>query len=202
MEIETLALVLAGYLVGSIPFSWLVARTRGIDLRKVGSGNTGASNVWRALGFRYFIVALVLDIFKGWLPVFVALNIVHLPAFGTVLVGLAAVLGHIFPIFMRFRGGKAVATTGGVILGFAPLLTLAAAIIWTIVYKISGYPSVASLLDGLLIALAGTALAFTGRLDPLFAAFIWLAVAAIIYLHRANIGRLLRGKEMGIGQKH
>ncbi len=202
MEIETLALVLAGYLVGSIPFSWLVARTRGIDLRKVGSGNTGASNVWRALGFRYFIVALVLDIFKGWLPVFVALNIVHLPAFGTVLVGLAAVLGHIFPIFMRFRGGKAVATTGGVILGFAPVLTLAAAIIWTIVYKISGYPSVASLLDGLLIALAGTALAFAGRLDPLFAAFIWLAVAAIIYLHRANIGRLLRGKEMGIGQKH
>lgn len=202
MELETLALVLAGYLVGSIPFSWLVARTKGIDLRNVGSGNTGASNVWRAAGFRYFVVALLLDILKGWLPVFVAHSLVHLPAWGTVLVGLAAVIGHIFPVFMRFRGGKAVATTGGVILGFAPLLTLAAAIIWAIVYKLSGYPSVASMLDGLLIALLGTALAFTGRLDPLFAAFIWVAVAAIVYLHRANIGRLLRGQEIGIGQKN
>jgi acyl phosphate:glycerol-3-phosphate acyltransferase len=103
---------------------------------------------------------------------------------------------------MRFRGGKAVATTGGVILGFAPWITVAAAIIWAVVYKISGYPSVASLLDGLLIAVVATILAFTGRLDPLFSAFIWLAVAAIVYLHRANIGRLLRGQEIGIGQKN
>jgi len=202
MELETLALMLAAYLVGSIPFSWLVAKARGIDLRKVGSGNTGASNVWRAAGFGMFTVALALDIFKGWLPVFVAHSLVGLPALGTVLVGLAAVIGHIFPLFMRFRGGKAVATTGGVILGFAPLLTVLAAIIWAVVYKVSGYPSVASLLDGLAIALLGTVLAFTGRLDPLFAAFIWLAVAAIVYLHRANIGRLLRGQEIGIGQKN
>lgn len=197
----TLGLMLAGYLIGSIPFSFLVARTRGIDLRKVGSGNTGASNVWRAAGFRAFVVALVLDIFKGWLPTFLAHSIAGLSAPAVIVVGLCAVLGHVYPIFMRFRGGKAVATTGGVILGFAPVLTLMAAVVWTIVYKLFKYPSVASMVDVVVIALAGTAMAYFGRLDPVYAAFIWVAVLYVFYLHRANIQRLLRGQEIGIESK-
>lgn len=201
MNLQTLGLMLTAYLIGSIPFSWLVAKTKGIDLRNVGSGNTGASNVWRAAGFRYFIVALVLDIFKGWLPTFLAYSVFVQSPLATVAVGLCAVLGHVYPLFMRFKGGKAVATTGGVIAGFAPILTLAAAIIWAIVYKVSGYPSVASLVDGAVIALVATAMAFFGLLDPLYAAFIWIAVAAIFYLHRANIQRLMQGQEIGIGSK-
>ncbi|HEY0735033.1 MAG TPA: glycerol-3-phosphate 1-O-acyltransferase PlsY [Herpetosiphonaceae bacterium] len=202
MILQMLGLLLIGYLIGSIPFSFLVAKAKGVDLRTVGSGNTGASNVWRTLGFRYFVVALILDIFKGWLPAFLAHTIVQAPAIVTIGVGMCAVLGHVYPIFLRFKGGKAVATTGGVILGFAPVLTALAAIVWTIVYKLSGYPSVASMVDVVVIALTGTVMAYMGWLDPVYAAFIWVAVVYVFYLHRANIQRLMRGQEHGIGQKN
>ncbi len=202
MTLHILSLLLIGYFIGSIPFSFLVAKTAGTDLRKVGSGNTGASNVWRALGFRYFVVALILDILKGWLPAFLAHSIVQVPAIVTIGVGMCAVLGHVYPIFLRFKGGKAVATTGGVILGFAPVLTALAAVVWTIVYKLSGYPSVASMVDVVVIALTGTAMAYMGWLDPVYAAFVWVAVVYVFYLHRANIQRLLRGQEHGIGSKN
>lgn len=202
MLLTALGLMLVGYIIGSLPFSFWVAKTKGIDLRKVGSGNTGASNVWRAAGFKYFVVALILDIFKGWLPTFLAFSVFHTSAIVTIAVGLCAVLGHVYPVFMGFRGGKAVATTGGVILGFAPILTFAAMVIWAIVYKLSKYPSVASLVDVLAIAILGTIMAFFGLLDPVFAAFIWVAVVYVFYLHRANIQRLMRGQEIGIGSKN
>lgn len=201
MQLATLGLMLIAYLIGSIPFSWLVARTKGIDLRNIGSGNTGASNVWRAAGFRFFVVALILDIFKGWLPTFLAHTMVQVSAVETIGVGLCAVLGHVYPIFMRFRGGKAVATTGGVIMGFAPILTVTAAGVWAIVYKLSKYPSVASMVDVVVIAVLGTIMAYFDWLDPVYAAFIWIAVVYVFYLHRANIQRLLRGQEIGIGSK-
>lgn len=202
MLLMALGLMLLGYIIGSLPFSFWVAKTKGIDLRKVGSGNTGASNVWRAAGFKYFVVALILDIFKGWLPTFLAFSVFHTTALVTIVVGLCAVLGHVYPVFMGFRGGKAVATTGGVILGFAPILTFAAMVIWTIVYKISKYPSVASMVDVLAIAILGTVMAYFKELDVVFAAFIWVAVVYVFYLHRANIQRLLRGQEIGIGSKN
>ena len=202
MLLMALGLMLFGYIIGSLPFSFWVAKTKGIDLRKVGSGNTGASNVWRAAGFKYFVVALILDIFKGWLPTFLAFSVFHTTALMTIVVGLCAVLGHVYPVFMGFRGGKAVATTGGVILGFAPILTFAAMVIWTIVYKISKYPSVASMVDVLVIAILGTVMAYFNRLDVVFAVFIWVAVVYVFYLHRANIQRLLRGQEIGIGSKN
>ncbi len=198
----TLGLMLMAYVIGSIPFSFMVAKAKGIDLRKVGSGNTGASNVWRAAGFKHFVVALILDIFKGWLPTFIAHSVVGVAAITTIGVGLFAVLGHVYPIFMRFKGGKAVATTGGVILGFAPILTITAAVVWTIVYKLSRYPSVASMVDVVVIAVLGTVMAYFDRLDPIFAAFIWVAVIYVFYLHRANIQRLLKGQEIGIGSKN
>ncbi len=197
----TLGLMLFGYLVGSIPFSYLVARTQGVNLRSVGSGNTGASNVWRSLGFRFFVVALILDIFKGWLPTFVAYNVFDRSPTATIVVGVCAMLGHVYPVFMNFRGGKAVATSGGVMLGFAPWLLLLAALIWTIVYKVSGYPSVASLVDAMVLALLGTFLALIGWLEPAFAGFLWLVLVVVVYLHRANIGRLMRGQEHGIGNR-
>lgn len=202
MELTALALMVVGYLIGSIPFSFLVAKTKGIDLRKVGSGNTGASNVWRAAGFPHFVVALILDIFKGWLPTFLAHSIFAVGPVATIAVGLCAVLGHVYPVFMRFKGGKAVATTGGVILGFAPILTFAAMLVWALVYRISKFPSVASLVDVVVIAVLGTAMAYFGRLEPVYAGFIWVAVVYVFYLHRANIGRLLRGQEIGIGSKN
>lgn len=194
-------LVLIGYLIGSIPFSYLVARTQGVDLRNVGSGNTGASNVWRVCGFKFFVVALVLDIVKGFVPTVVAYQVFHMRPLATIAVGLAAMAGHVFPIFMRFRGGKAVATAGGVMLAFQPVLLIVSAVIWTIIYRLSGYPSVASLLGMVILALGATVMTFVGRLDPAFTGFIWVSLVIFVYLHRANIVRLMRGTENRIRPK-
>ncbi len=198
----TMALLLVlGYLFGSIPFSYLVARSGGIDLRTIGSGNTGASNVWRSLGFRYFVVALILDIFKGAVPTAIAFRVLHGTPSLAIAVGLAAILGHVYPIFMGFRGGKAVATSGGVMLAFSPVLLIASALIWSIIYKISGYPSVASLLGFIFLGVLATIMSYMGSLAPEFVAFIWIMTIVVFYLHRANIGRLLSGTENRIGPK-
>ncbi len=199
--LQTLGLMLFSYLLGAIPFSLVVGKAKGIDLRTVGSGNTGASNVWRTLGFRPFVVAFALDFVKGWLPTFLAHSVLELSPLATALVGLCAVLGHIFSVFIGFKGGKAVATTGGVVLGFAPVLMLVAAVVWIGVYRLSGYPSMASLVDVVTVAVLGSGLALFDRLELPYVLFLWLAVLYVFYLHRANIRRLLSGQEMGIGPK-
>jgi len=202
MEWATLLLlVVLGYGVGSIPFSFLVAKTQGVDLRTVGSGNTGASNVWRACGFKTFVVALALDIFKGFVPTVIAYRVVEVEPLAGILVGLAAMLGHVYPLFMRFRGGKAVATSGGVMLAIEPVLLIASVLLWTAIYKLSGYPSVASLLGMVVLAVGATMMTVTGRLDPAFSGFIWVTLVIVFYLHRANIDRLMHGTENRIGRK-
>ena len=202
MEWATLLLLVGlGYGVGSIPFSFLVAKTQGVDLRTVGSGNTGASNVWRACGFKTFVVALALDIFKGFVPTVIAYRVVEVEPLAAILVGLAAMLGHVYPLFMRFRGGKAVATSGGVMLAIEPVLLIASVLLWTAIYKLSGYPSVASLLGMVVLAVGATMMTVTGRLDPAFSGFIWVTLVIVFYLHRANIDRLMHGTENRIGRK-
>jgi len=202
MEWATLLLlVVLGYGVGSIPFSFLVAKTQGVDLRTVGSGNTGASNVWRACGFKTFVVALALDIFKGFVPTVIAYRVVEVEPLAAILVGLAAMLGHVYPLFMRFRGGKAVATSGGVMLAIEPVLLIASVLLWTAIYKLSGYPSVASLLGMVVLAVGATMMTVTGRLDTAFSGFIWVTLVIVFYLHRANIDRLMHGTENRIGRK-
>ncbi len=202
MEWVTQALLIVlGYLFGSIPFSFLVAKSRGVDLRKVGSGNTGASNVWRSCGFTLFVVALALDIFKGFVPTAIAYQVVGADPVTSVVVGLAAMLGHVYPIFLGFRGGKAVATSGGVLLAIQPVLLIVSALIWTAIYRISGYPSVASLLGMVILALAATGMTLLDRLDPVFTGFIWVSVVIFFYLHRGNITRLMRGTENRIRPK-
>ncbi len=194
-------LVVVGYLIGSIPFSFLVGKLRGVDLRTIGSGNTGASNVWRSCGFKWFVVALCLDLLKGFVPTVLAYRVLHVDPLMTVLVGLAAMVGHVYPAFLHFKGGKAVATTGGVMLAIHPALLVASAAVWTAIYKLSGYPSVASLLGILVIAIASTVMSLMGRLDPAFSAFVWISLIIVFYLHRANIDRLMHGTENRIGRK-
>lgn len=196
-----IALLALSYICGSIPFSYLVGRTQGIDLRKVGSGNTGASNVWRAIGFKSFVVALALDILKGFVPTMISNHVLHLSPWVTVAVGLAAIAGHVFPLFMHFHGGKSVATTGGVMLAIHPILLLASAIVWSIIYKLTGYPSVSSLLGIVIIAMASTVMAMMGMLHAAFSVFIWVSLLIMFYLHRANIQRLMQGTENRIEHK-
>ncbi|HZB96348.1 MAG TPA: glycerol-3-phosphate 1-O-acyltransferase PlsY [Herpetosiphonaceae bacterium] len=199
--IIVIPLVVLGYLSGSLPFSFLVGKLRGVDLRTVGSGNTGASNVWRTCGFKWFVLALSLDVLKGFVPTALAYRVLHVDPLVTVLVGLAAMLGHVYPAFLHFKGGKAVATTGGVMFAIHPALLVVSAVVWTVIYKLSGYPSVASLLGIVIIAIISTAMAMTGRLFPAFSVFVWISLVIVFYLHRANIDRLMHGTENRIGRK-
>lgn len=195
------ALMIFGYLVGSIPWSFLIGKARGVDLRKVGSGNTGASNVWRNLGFKPFLLAFGLDLAKGTLPTWIAYRVAHQSPTATIVVGVCAMLGHIFPLFLGFRGGKAVATLAGVLLALEPWLIVVAAVVWISAYKLKGYPSLSSLLATFATAIAATFLAMQDRMPQEFAAFVWVALIVVIYMHRANIQRLLKGQEMGIGPR-
>lgn len=197
----TVGLLVFGYLIGSIPFSFLIAKAQGVDLRRVGSGNTGASNVWRNCGFPSFLLALGLDMAKGCVPTWIAYHGAHLAPVAVIAVGISAMLGHAFPLFLRFRGGKAVATSAGVLLALQPWLVLLSACVWTIVYKIKRYPSLSSLLATFVTAVASSLLAVSSPFPVEFSLFVWVALIVVIYMHRDNIQRLLRGQEMGIGPR-
>ena len=187
----TAAFVVAGYLSGSLPWGyWLVRIFRGEDIRTKGSGNVGATNVWRVYGPRLGLPAAILDVAKGFVPAFAATVVV---GHGTgVLVGAAAMLGHARPIFLRFqRGGKMVATAGGAFLGVAPLVGAAAAAVWVIVFAITRYASVASITSA--VSLPFWAWLF-GYPWPVIA-FGGAAGLGVVFLHRANIARLWRGEE-------
>jgi glycerol-3-phosphate acyltransferase PlsY len=184
-------LILSGYLLGSMPWGyWLPRLISGVNIRTVGSGNTGAANVWRTQGFRLGLSVALLDLAKGLaaalLGVWLGNELVGL------LAGIAALVGHWRPLFMGFaRGGKIVATTGGVTLALAPLATLAAASVWIAAFLITRYTSVASLLSAATLPLF--ALLFGA--SWLVVAFTAGAAVAIFVLHRANIGRLVNRTE-------
>jgi acyl phosphate:glycerol-3-phosphate acyltransferase len=187
----TVAFVAAGYLCGSLPWGyWLVRIFRGEDIRTKGSGNVGATNVWRVYGPQLGLPAAVLDVAKGFVPAFAATMVV---GHGTgVLAGAAAMLGHWRPIFLGFqRGGKMVATAGGAFLGVAPLVGVTGAGVWILVFALTRYASVASMT-------AAVSLPFWAWLYgypwPVIA-FGGAAGAGVVFLHRANIGRLSRGEE-------
>jgi acyl phosphate:glycerol-3-phosphate acyltransferase len=202
----TVGLMALAYLIGSVSFSYLVARANGVDLRKVGSGNVGGANVWRNCGFGPFLLAAAGDILKGMLPTLAALNISdvgrllgmrldRLPPGAVILVGVAAIIGHTFSLFLNFKGGKAVATSGGVLLAIFPLLIPIGLVAWVVAFLITRMSSVGSLAAAAVEMIAGTVLYLQGYLPLAYAVFIWAMVVFIVYLHRANIQRLIAGTE-------
>jgi acyl phosphate:glycerol-3-phosphate acyltransferase len=185
------AAVLGGYLLGSLPFGyWLVRIFRGEDIRKRGSGNTGATNVFRNYGRRLGTCVAVLDVAKGF-----AAAAVGLWAGGAlfgVLAGAAAMLGHARPVFLGFRkGGKMVATAGGAALALAPLAALSCVVVWLVVFFLTRYASVASIAT----ALALPVFAWLYDASWPVVAFTCAGAGAIVLLHRHNIRRLLAGTE-------
>ena len=188
---ETAAFVVAGYLCGSLTFGyWLVRIFRGEDVRTKGSGNVGATNVWRVYGTQLGLPAAVLDVAKGFVPAFAATVYV---GHGTgVLAGAAAMLGHARPLFLGFqKGGKMVATAGGAFLGVAPLVGAAGAGVWLLVFAITRYASVASITSALSLALWAWLFGYPWPVIAFGAA----AGIGVVFLHRANIQRLRRGDE-------
>ena len=187
------AMLILAYLLGATPTSYVAGRLgRGIDLRQHGSHNLGATNVYRVLGWRYAIPVGLIDVAKGVVPVAILGPWSNGPAWFTVALGIAAVLGHMFSPYVRFRGGKGVATTAGVFLALAPLAVLISLAIWGATLWLSGYVSVGSLTVAVLFPL-WVRLTAPGEPYTLGAAIV-LALL-LVYTHRANIRRLRDGSE-------
>ncbi|SNZ14361.1 glycerol-3-phosphate 1-O-acyltransferase PlsY [Hydrogenobacter hydrogenophilus] len=188
---DSLLLIVLAYLLGSVLFGEHIARAKGIDIRSVGSGNVGATNVGRALGKKYALIVFLLDMLKGLFPVFLARLYFGLESWTLFMVGIASVLGHVFPIFHNFKGGKAVATAFGVLLGVSFKVAFLSLIIWLLVFKLKGYVSLASLVSS---ASAVFLLILFGF--PFKIVLMSLVIASIIfYKHKDNISRLLEGTE-------
>jgi acyl phosphate:glycerol-3-phosphate acyltransferase len=187
----TAILVLAGYLFGSMPWGyWLVRLFRHEDIRTKGSGNIGASNVWRVYGRHLGLPVVILDTAKGFVPALVATQVAGYGA--GVLTGAAAMAGHYRPLFMKFqKGGKMVATAGGAFLGVAPAVGGLAAVVWILVFVAFRYPSLASMVSALSLILWSWLLGYPWPVT----AFAAVAAIAVIVLHRANVKRLIHGKE-------
>jgi acyl phosphate:glycerol-3-phosphate acyltransferase len=189
VHVSQVVLCIAAYLAGSLPFGYVAGRLGGVDVRSVGSGNTGATNVWRALGPRYGAPVLLLDALKGAVPTLIGAH-----AFGpgtAVLAGGAAVVGHTLPVFLGFGGGKGVATAAGVVLALTPLVAIPIFLLFVAILWLTRYVSLASL-----VAAVAYPLVCLAAGEPWQVVLFGAACAAIIVVrHRANIRRLLRGTE-------
>jgi acyl phosphate:glycerol-3-phosphate acyltransferase len=197
------ALALAvSYAAGSLPFAWMAGKAAGVDLRKQGSGNLGATNVFRVLGWKIGIAVFLADALKGALPVMLLPRYIESgldPTLWGIGCGVAAIAGHVRPVFLRFRkGGKGVATAAGVFFALAPVPMLVTFALFVAVVFGSGYVSLGSLLSA--VVLPALLLATQGPRAPMF--IVSLLVASFVFwTHRANIGRLRRGEEHRFGKR-
>jgi glycerol-3-phosphate acyltransferase PlsY len=189
-----LLIVAIGYLVGSIPFAYLLSRRRGIDLRTVGSGNVGATNVLRTSGVPMAVAAMVLDALKGSIAVLAASPIAAGPA-TLVAAGLASVVGHIYPVWLGFKGGKGVATAAGVFGILAPAALAIASAVFLLAVWTTRYISVGSLAGAATLAVAAAAT------DVPVAVTVGAVVTALVILHRhrGNLARIMAGTERRVG---
>lgn len=189
-----IAVVIFAYLLGSVPTGYIIGSRAGIDIRKAGSGNVGATNVARVIGKRQGILTLIGDALKGFIPVLVASQL-DLSSNTMALAGAAAFLGHLFPVFLKFRGGKGVATAFGVFLGLAPWATLVLAVVFAGVLLSCRIVSISSMIAA---AAAPISFWFFSYPFPSVATSVFLALM-IVLRHRANIERLLAGTEPRFG---
>lgn len=179
--------IVGGYLLGTLPSAIIVARAKGVDITTFGSGNPGASNVARAIGWRYGSIVFLLDAAKGAIPA--VLLIGHRPS--AYICGAAAIVGHIFPVTRGFKGGKGIATGAGVLLVLHPLIMVISAVSWIAIMKLSKKASVASIV---VVPLVVVLLAVTGK--PAWEIFSFIGLGVLIEIrHLSNIKRLLSGSE-------
>jgi len=188
---QALALVLA-YLLGSIPFALIAGKLHGVDLREAGSGNLGATNVFRTLGRTAGVAVMVLDIAKGAAAVLVAVALTNNP--WPLAAAALAILGHVFPVWTHFKGGKGVAVGAGAMIGLVPSASGVLLVLWILLVVFTRYVSVASIVA----ALAAAPLAYVFGAPWSYVVFIALAGLFVIYKHRENIVRLVHGDESRI----
>lgn len=204
-----IASAFCGYLCGSLPFGYWAGKLRGLDIREHGSGNIGATNVIRVLGKGIGIPVFLLDMMKGWLPVFLAARWMgetgaasEMISTAKVIGGFSAVLGHMFTFWLSFKGGKGIATTAGVLLGMSLAGFFGGWAAWLIVFFASKYVSLASIAAALAVPSAMALMMWReGKWDVVMLAFGIVVMVLAIVKHRANIQRLLAGTENRAGSK-
>ncbi len=209
MNIMYVFAIILSYLIGGIPFGYLIAVTKGIDIREEGSGNIGATNVSRVLGRKYGLIIFILDMFKG----FVAVFFIPLLASGmeypttpdnllVILCGLFAVLGHAFPVYLRFKGGKAVATSFGIFVWLAPIPILISFGVWIVTVMVSRYVSLGSMIGTLVVIGAIVYFVDAPFGDNVYLTFLAVAVAILVIAkHKSNIQRIVSGTEKRVFSK-
>lgn len=207
MIIYIVIMVVASYLIGAIPFGYLIGRMYGIDIRKVGSGNIGATNVTRAVGPKAGKVCFFLDFLKGTIPTLVAQFLPNCPVWLPLVAGMCALLGHTFPIYLKFKGGKGVSTAAGSAIALAPIPLLLAFAIWGATFFITRYVSLASILASVALPIlaylmkvlnVGSVTAMSTYTIGFFSAIGLLSVIR----HKENIQRLMAGTENRFERKN
>jgi acyl phosphate:glycerol-3-phosphate acyltransferase len=200
-----LLIFVLSYLIGSVPWGYLFARLKGVDIRQHGSGNIGTANVLRVMGKKWGYLVFLCDFFKGFLSVklgsLIAAYFLVNVGLGSVIAAVACVLGHDYPIWLGFKGGKGIATLAGTVLSlFSPLVFVSFGVVWVAVFLIGRYTSLASI--SAVVALPIAAYLIVAKAErPLLVGFSVLMAALAIWLHRANIARLLNGTENRFGKK-
>ena len=193
-------LILTAYLLGSLPNGLLIARFKGIDLQKAGSGNIGATNVYRCVGKGWGLAAFVLDAVKGFVPAFVFPRLMEsTPPWLGLACGIAAVAGHNWPVWLKFKGGKGVSTSAGMLLGIAPAAAGLGFAVFALTLLATRFVSLGSILAAL--AVPAAYLAMNGAENRLLAGALIVMGLLVVVKHRANIGRLLKGTEPRIAGK-
>ena len=207
--IQAIIVILFAYFIGAIPSGYLIGKFHGIDIRTVGSCNTGATNVTRCISKKAGIFCFFCDFLKGALPVLLAMQLSSL-AWLQIAAFAVAVAGHMFPVYLKFKGGKGIATAAGGAFAIAPLPLIAALLVWYIVFRISRYVSLASIIAASMLPVGALILCLV--FDPVKAHFLlrvqWITVIAFavigalaVYRHRSNIVRLLNGTESRFEKK-
>jgi len=200
-------IVASSYLIGSIPWGFILARAQGVDIRQKGSGNIGAANAARVMGRKWGYAVFLCDFFKGFLSVKLGqliAGVFHVdPVLAGVLAATASVLGHDFPVWLGFKGGKGIATLAGVVLGlFPPLVCVSFGVVWAVVFLLGRYTSLASICAVIALPIAGWLIVAKNEAGFQFLIGFCVFMAALaLWKHRGNIVRLLNGTENRFGKK-
>ena len=198
--VTSIVVVVCAYLCGSIPFGFIIGKMCGVDVRTAGSKNIGATNVTRCVGKRAGQLCFALDFVKGLVPVLIAQKLA-VDENIQLLVVLAAVIGHMFPVFLNFKGGKGVSTAAGAIAALAPISLVAALTVWVVVFLVSRYVSLASISAAAVLATVSWVTVLTFGFSWKIAALLTAVAALAIFRHRENIVRLMNGTENRFGKK-
>jgi glycerol-3-phosphate acyltransferase PlsY len=192
-------MILISYLLGSIPFGYLVGKyLKGIDIRKYGSGNIGVANSFRVMGTKYALLVLLGDCLKGFLAVSLAQKLLPEPMWFLLLIGIFTIIGHNWSAFLRFKGGKGIATTYGVVLSFYPLIAVISAIIWALIVLATKFAALGSILS--VFVMLVLSLIFNTPIE--FKIFVIVVLLFALIRHRSNINRLINKKEHKINTEN